>query len=291
MGERLPDMTAGEPVHFASDGTRELVTESGQRIAVDAIFPVLHGPLGEDGTLQGLLEMFGMPYVGAGVYASAAAMDKAHMKMALAAAGLPIGAYEVIAPGGPIPVGLLERLGSPVFVKPARGGSSIGISKVRDAGELGPAVAAARESDPKVIVEAGLVGREIECGVLAGPDGTPRASVPAEITVADGYDFYDFEAKYLSGATTLTVPADLPPGVAEHVRELAIAAFEALDCAGLARVDVFICPDGGVIVNELNTMPGFTATSMYPRLWEASGVKLPELVDALVQDALRRARG
>ena len=290
-GDRLPDLTDGEPVHFVADGTGALATDDGRPLAVDVVFPVLHGPFGEDGTIQGLLEMYGMPYVGSGVYASAASMDKAHMKSALASAGLPVAAYEVLRPGSPVPPGILDRLGSPVFVKPARGGSSLGISKVRAAAELEPAVALAAESDSKVIVESGVVGREVECGVLAGPEGEPLASVPAEITIAAGYDFYDFEAKYLSDATTLTVPADLPPAVTEQVQRLALAAYEALDCSGLARVDVFVCPDGGVVVNELNTMPGFTATSMYPRLWEATGVKLPALVDALVRDALRRAGG
>ncbi len=290
VGERLPEVDAGEAVMFSGDATAPgLVTGSGRRIPVDVVFPVLHGRFGEDGTVQGLLEMAGVPYVGSGVYASAAAMDKAHMKAALTAAGLPVAPYELIRPGGALPAGVLDRLGSPVFVKPARGGSSIGISRVTSKDRLDAAIAEALESDSKVIVEAGIVGREIECGVLAGPAGSPAtASVPAEVTLADGFDFYDFTAKYLSDATTFTVPAELPVDVTARVQRLAIAAYEALDCAGLARVDVFVCPDGRVVVNELNTMPGFTAASMYPRMWAASGIALPDLVDRLVQDALYR---
>jgi D-alanine-D-alanine ligase len=259
-------------------------------VPIDVVFPVLHGPYGEDGTVQGLFEMAGVPYVGSGVYASAAAMDKAHMKMALAAAGLPVSPYEVIRPGGKPRADVIGRLGSPVFVKPACGGSSIGISRVTDEAGMAEAVRSAAECDPKVLIEAAIVGREIECGVLAGASGgPPQASVPAEVAVDERFDFYDFEAKYLSDATTFTVPADLPPAVTDVVRKLAVAAYDALDCAGLARVDVFVRPDGSIVINELNTMPGFTATSGYPRMWAATGVTLPQLVDRLVQDALLRA--
>lgn len=290
MGELLPEVVDGEPVVFNGDATSPgLVTAQGQAIPVDVVFPVLHGRYGEDGTVQGLLEMAGVPYVGSGVYSSAAAMDKAHMKMALRAAGLPVADYEVVRPGDELPEGVLERLGSPVFVKPARGGSSIGITKVRRAEELAAALASAAESDPKVLIEASIIGREIECGVLAGQDGAlPLASAPAEVTVAEGVDFYDFAAKYLSDATSFTVPADLSLALTKEVQRLAIEAYQALDCAGLARVDVFVRPDGSVVVNELNTMPGFTAASMYPRMWAATGVALPELVDRLVLDALAR---
>jgi D-alanine-D-alanine ligase len=291
-GETLPEVIGGEPVHFSADASSKgLIDVVGRLVPVDVIFPVLHGPFGEDGTVQGLFETAGIPYVGSGVYASAAAMDKAHMKGALRSAGLPVADYEVVHAGGTVPAGVLDRLGSPVFVKPARGGSSIGITKVQKADALDEAVAIAAESDPKVLIEAGIVGREVECGVLAGPDGgDPRASVPAEVALADGYEFYDFQAKYLSDATVFTVPAALEPSVTAVVQDLAITAFRALDCAGLARVDVFVCPDGRVIENELNTMPGFTAASMYPRMWEASGVGLAELTDRLVQDALWRSR-
>ncbi len=282
----------GEPVVFSGDAMAPgLMTLAGSRIPVDVVFPVLHGPFGEDGTVQGLLEMAGVPYVGSGVYASAASMDKAHMKTALAGAGLPVAPYEVIRPGKPAPAGILDRLGSPVFVKPARGGSSIGITKVTRAEALEEAVAIAARSDPKVIVEACVIGREVECGVLAGSDGgVPAASVPAEVTLAEGFEFYDFDAKYLSDATTFTVPATLSPAVTCEVQRLALAAYDAMDCAGLARVDVFVRSDGSVVVNELNTMPGFTAASMYPRMWEATGLPLPALVSRLVQDALYRRR-
>ncbi len=287
---QLPEVGGGDPVMFSADPKAPgLVRANGSHVPIDVVFPVLHGPFGEDGTVQGLFEMTGLAYVGSGVYASAAAMDKAHMKMALHAAGLPVAAYEIIRPGASAPAGVLERLGTPVFVKPARGGSSIGITKVKTDDALAAAVAVAAESDPKVLIESAVVGREIECGVLAGVDaGPPEASLPAEVTLAEGVDFYDFDAKYLSDATTFTVPAELPAAVTAEVQRLAIAAYEALDCAGLARVDVFVCPDGSVVLNELNTLPGFTAASMYPRMWAATGIDLPELVDRLVTDALRR---
>ncbi len=290
-GDALPEVTEGEPVTFSCDPKAPgLISAGGRTTVIDVAFPVLHGPFGEDGTVQGLFEMVGLPYVGSGVYASAAAMDKAHMKAALRGAGLPVADYAVVPDGRTIPDGVLDRLGLPVFVKPARGGSSIGISKVSSRDALADAVSLAAQSDSKVLIEAAVIGREVECGVLAGPDGSPaQASVPAEVTVADGYEFYDFDAKYLSDATTFTVPAVLPPAVTARIQELAVAGYEALDCAGLARVDVFVCPDGTVVLNELNTMPGFTAASMYPRMWAASGLPLPELVDRLVQDALSRA--
>jgi D-alanine-D-alanine ligase len=290
-GDELPEVIGGEPVTFSGDATAPgLVTQSGRRVEVDVVFPVLHGPFGEDGTVQGLFEMAGIAYVGSGVYASAASMDKAHMKMAFAAAGIPVSAYEVVRPGRNAVDGVMDRLGSPVFVKPARGGSSIGITRVTSEAALAAAIETARESDPKVLIERAIVGREVECGVLAGVNGGPaQASVPAEIVVDAKFEFYDFQAKYLADSTTVTVPADLPPAVTQKVQQLALAAYEALDCAGLARVDVFACPDGSVVMNELNTMPGFTATSGYPVMWAATGVALPQLVDRLVQDALHRA--
>ncbi|HEX4017539.1 MAG TPA: D-alanine--D-alanine ligase family protein [Frankiaceae bacterium] len=289
-GQELPSVQAGEALTFSCDPAAPgLVGSDGRRVVVDAVFPVLHGRFGEDGTVQGLFEMAGLPYVGAGVYASAAAMDKAHMKAALRGAGLPIADYAVVHAADPLPEGLLDRLGAPVFVKPARGGSSIGISKVSRTDALPEAISLAAQSDSKVLIEAGVKGREVECAVLAGADGgRAEASVPAEVTVAEGFDFYDFDAKYLSDATTFTVPAQLPADVTAQIQRLAVDAYEALDCDGLARVDVFVCPDGRVVLNELNTMPGFTAVSMFPRMWAASGLPLPALVDRLVQDALRR---
>ena len=258
--------------------------------AVDVVFPLMHGPYGEDGTVQGLLELAGVPYVGSGVFASAACMDKAHMKLLFAAAGLPSPRHVVIRAGQPVPAAVRD-LGLPVFVKPARAGSSIGIARVDDWADLDAALAAAHHHDPKALVEEAVDGREIECGVLAGLDGEPEASVPAEVRVTGGQPFYDFEAKYLDDATEFDIPPDLDAGTIERVRGLAVDAFRALDCEGLARVDFFVCADGRVLVNEVNTMPGFTPASMFPRMWAAAGVSYPQLVDRLIRDALRRGTG
>ncbi len=267
---------------------------------VDVVFPLLHGPYGEDGTLQGLLELSDVRYVGAGVLASAVGMDKHYMKVVFAASGLPVGPYRVITDAHwrrdrDAALAEVAELGFPVFVKPCRAGSSVGISKVAEASGVAAAVEAAREHDPKVIVEAGVVGREVECAVLQGWDGgAPRTSQVGEIVVepGHGHDFYDFEAKYLDeDAVRLTCPADLPPESADEVRRLAAAAFESLGCEGLARVDCFVTADGGVVVNEINTMPGFTPHSMYPQMWQASGVSYPELVDELIRLALARPTG
>ncbi len=265
---------------------------------VDVVFPLLHGPWGEDGTIQGLLEMAGVRYVGAGVLASAVSMDKAYMKVVLAAAGLPV------LPSFTVTAREWERdtagcracadgLGYPLFVKPARGGSSLGISKVHDATELDRAIEGALEHDPKVLVEAAAVdAREVECGVLQSLDGTPEPSVPAEIRISGDHEFYDFAAKYLPEEhTELDVPADLPEALAGQVQELSVRAFEAVGCEGLARVDFFVLPGERLVVNEINTMPGFTPTSMYPRMWAASGVDYPALVDRLIRLALQRDTG
>jgi D-alanine-D-alanine ligase len=256
--------------------------------SVDVVFPVLHGRFGEDGTIQGLLEMAGVPYVGPGVFASAAAMDKEFTKKLLRAEGLPVGEWGVLRRGDRVSSVDFAHLGLPVFVKPARAGSSVGISKVTDWAQFADAVEAAFEHDDKVLVEAAVVGREIECGVLEGEDGRPTASVPAEIRLVRGHDWYDFEAKYLDDACEFDVPARLSPEVTAAVQEAACRSFVALDCAGLARVDFFVTPDGRVIVNEVNTMPGFTPISMFPRVWAASGVDYPTLVDRLIASALRR---
>jgi D-alanine-D-alanine ligase len=265
---------------------------------VDVVFPVLHGPYGEDGTLQGLLELSGVPYVGCGVLSSAVGMDKEYMKRVFTSFGLPVGPYDVVRPRewATDPEGVLERLagfgerhGWPVFVKPARAGSSMGISKVSAPGELAAALAEARRHDPKVLVEALLSGREIECGVLEFEDG-PRASVPAEIPPVSSHDFYDFEAKYIDSAEGI-VPAPLTATDTTRVQDLALRAFDALACEGLARVDFFLREDGTLVINEVNTMPGFTPISMFPRMWEASGVGYGELVDRLLQTALRRPSG
>jgi D-alanine-D-alanine ligase len=298
---QAPVVLAGDPTAIAPEIARAGGITAGLG-HVDVVFPVLHGPFGEDGTIQGLFELADLPYVGSGVLASAVSMDKAYMKVVLAGAGLPVGPYVVVPPRRWLedPDGVrkhIAALGWPVFVKPARGGSSVGISKVHGADELDAAMALAREWDPKVIVEAMIVGREIECGVLEGEplaDGTPtapQASVTAEIRVVGDREFYDFEAKYLENSTELTVPADLPAELAEEVRRLSVAAFDALSCEGLARVDFFVGPDGAIVLNEVNTMPGFTPVSMFPSMWAASGISYPQLIDRLLRTALRRRRG
>ncbi|GLW06089.1 D-alanine--D-alanine ligase [Microtetraspora sp. NBRC 13810] len=264
---------------------------------VDVVFPVLHGPFGEDGTIQGLLEMAGVPYVGSGVLASAVGMDKAYMKVVLAASGLPVGPYVVVRDRDwrlerERVLKEVEELGWPVFVKPARAGSSQGISKASDREELERAVEFARGHDPKVLVEAAIAGREVECAVLESlGDAPPSASVPGEVLPAEDHEFFDFAAKYYEGQMSLAVPADLPAEVAEKVRAMAVRAFEALGCEGLSRVDFFYTPDGDLVVNEINTMPGFTALSVAPQLWAATGLPYAGLVDHLIQLALHRPKG
>jgi D-alanine-D-alanine ligase len=263
---------------------------------VDVVLPLLHGPWGEDGTVQGLLELSGVPYVGSGVLASAVGMDKEYTKRLLQAFGLPVGPYTVVRPrewadeaNRPAVRARIAELGFPVFVKPARAGSSMGITKVSDPEQLDAAMAEARRHDPKLIIEAGLVGRELECGVLEFEDG-PRASLPAEVMVGEGYDFYDFEAKYID-SSDVQIPAALTEDETARLRALAVEVFEALSCEGLARVDVFLLEDGTFVVNEINTMPGFTPISAFPRMWEATGVPYPELIDRLIKAALRRSTG
>lgn len=265
---------------------------------VDVVFPLLHGPFGEDGTIQGLLELSDIRYVGSGVLASAAGMDKHYMKVVFAAAGLPVGPYAVITDRAWVAdrAAALESvagLGYPLFVKPARAGSSMGITKVHGPDQLEAAVEAAREHDPKVVVEEGIVGREIECAVLQGHgSAAPRTSQVGEIAVHGNHEFYDFEAKYLAEADVdLRCPADLPTELSDDVRRVSSAAFDALGCEGLARVDCFVTEAGRVLVNEINTMPGFTALSMYPRMWAASGLAYPDLIAELITLALERRTG
>ena len=265
---------------------------------VDVVFPLLHGPWGEDGTIQGMLEMVGVRYVGAGVLASAVSMDKAYMKIVLQAAGLPVMPSITVTARewATDPAAARDRaatLGYPLFLKPARGGSSIGISKAHDASELDAGIEEALRHDPKVLVEVSAEGaREIECGVLQALDGTPETSVPAEIRITGDHEFYDFAAKYLpEEATQLDVPAVLPDDVTTRMQELAARAFEAVGCEGLARVDFFAMPDGSLVVNEINTMPGFTPLSMFPRMWAASGLEYGALVDRLIRLALARDTG
>ena len=260
---------------------------------IDVVFPVLHGPFGEDGTIQGALELVDVRYVGAGVLASAIGMDKEFMRAAFQAAGLPVTDAVVLHPGESVEsrAEAIEALGLPVFVKPARAGSSMGISRVDDIVALDAAVAAAAKHDPKVLIERGVVGREIETAVLDTVDG-PRTSLPGEIVTGGEHSFYDFEAKYLDEAhVQLLCPATLPDDVVTRVREVAAAAFLAVGGESLARVDVFVGEDGAVTVNEINTMPGFTPTSMYPRMWAASGVAYPDVVRILLETALQRPLG
>lgn len=260
---------------------------------VDVVFPLLHGPFGEDGTIQGALELVDVRYVGAGVLSSAISMDKAHMKLALRAAGLPVTPDVVLAPGqSPSEFRAeIEALGLPVFVKPARAGSSMGITKVTAWEDLEAAVAAATEHDPKVLIERAVVGREIETAVLEGPDGIV-ASPAGEIVTSADYDFYDYQAKYFDeGAADLRCPTDLPVLVAAQVKDYALRAFHAVGAESLARVDVFVSDDGSVTVNEINTMPGFTEFSMYPRMWAAAGLTYRKLVQTLLDGALQRPTG
>ena len=299
---RLPEVTgeSGTELALPADPVRggQLLSlgQGGEMLAaVDVVFPVLHGPYGEDGTIQGLLELAGVPYVGAGVLASAAGMDKEFTKKLLVAGGLPIGDHVVLrARHDTVELEDRERLGLPVFVKPARGGSSIGVNRVTAWDQLPAAIALARRHDPKVIVEAAIPGRELECGVLEFPDGRVEASTVGEIRVAGVRAredaFYDFETKYLDDGAELDVPAKIDDDVADALRQLAIRAFNAIDCQGLARVDFFLTEDGPV-VNEINTMPGFTTISMYPRMWAASGVDYPTLLTTMVETALERGTG
>ena len=258
---------------------------------VDVWFPILHGPNGEDGTIQGLLSLMQVPFVGSGVLGSAAGMDKIAMKSVFAQAGLPQVKYmaltrEQIWSNSSLPKlydDIEQTLGYPCFVKPANLGSSVGIAKVRSRSELNSALDSAASYDRRIIVEAGVTAREVECAVLGNDN--PKASTVGEITYES--DFYDYETKYTSGKADLLIPAPLPDAVIEQIKEQAIQAFTTLDCAGLARVDFFyVEATGEILINEINTLPGFTATSMYPQLWANSGVSFPELVDQLVQFAI-----
>jgi len=258
---------------------------------VDVVIPVLHGPYGEDGTIQGLLELAGVPYVGAGVLASAVSMDKEYMKLIFAAKGLPVGPH-VIVRERDWPAAQLAELGWPLFVKPARGGSSLGTSKANDPDQLAEAIALARDYDPKVIVEAGLTAREIEVAVLQGLDGAPPdTSLPGELRLEGEEEFYDFEAKYLSGSSGMLIPAPIPSADLRRIREMAAVAFDAVSAEGLARVDFFYLPDGTILINEINTFPGMSPTSYFQKMWEATGMAFPQVIDRLLETALARRSG
>ncbi|MGY0069972.1 D-alanine--D-alanine ligase family protein [Streptomyces sp. QTS137] len=301
--DQLTDAAEGAVVLPLDPSNREVVYSEPGSVPkalgeVDVVFPVLHGPYGEDGTLQGLLELSGVPYVGSGVLASAVGQDKEYMKRVFTSFGLEVGPYVVIRPrewendesaARRRIVDFAGEHGWPLFVKPARAGSSIGITKVDGLAGLDEAITEAQRHDPKILVEATLRGREIECGVLEFEDG-PRASVPAEIPPPDAHAYYDFEAKYID-STPGVVPAPLTGEETAEVRRLAVEAFEAAGCEGLVRADFFLTEDGRFVINEINTMPGFTPISMYPKMWEATGIEYPELVDRLVQAALRRRTG
>jgi D-alanine-D-alanine ligase len=259
--------------------------------SIDVLFPVLHGPFGEDGTVQGAAEIAGVAYVGSGVLGSAAAMDKDVAKRLMRDGGLPIARFLSFAQGdAPAFDAVVAELGRPVFVKPARLGSSVGISKAGTREEFAEAIAEAFRHDRKILVEEYVHGREIECGVLEGEDGSLVASLPGEIVPSNRHGFYTYEAKYLDEeGASIKVPADLAPEVSDKVRNLSIEAFRALGCEGLARIDFFLREDGKLVVNEVNTLPGFTNISMYPKVMEALGISHAALVDRLIRHALARA--
>jgi D-alanine-D-alanine ligase len=259
----------------------------GGEIALDVVFPILHGPFGEDGTVQGFLKLADLPFVGAGVLGSAVGMDKDVMKRLLREGGVPIGIYRALRSHEKLPdfAALTEELGLPLFIKPANMGSSVGVSKVRTEGEFAAAVSRAFEFDVKIVIEEYIRGRELECSVLGNEE--PKASPPGEIIPS--HDFYSYEAKYLDEkGASLEIPARLSPEKTAEVQKLAVQTFQVLCCEGLARIDFFMKADGTILVNEINTMPGFTKISMYPKLWEAGGVSYTRLIDQLIELALRR---
>lgn len=283
--ERSPELFIG------GDG---IYDSKGSSLRVDLAFPLLHGPYGEDGTIQGLFEMAGIAYVGSGVLASAVAMDKCFAKAIYQSSGLKVAAglsihqldWQRAADKLSVEI---AALGFPLFIKPARGGSSRGTSKVKNTAEIPAAIAAAHSEDPRALVEVAVKGREIECAVLE-IDGVATASILGEIRVHQPHEFYDFDAKYLDGSTTFDLPANLPAPLTEKVKTAAVTAFTALGCEGLARVDFFVTDDSEVTINEVNTMPGFTPKSVFPMLWLAMGKSYADLITTLCESALRRPR-
>jgi D-alanine-D-alanine ligase len=278
----IEELAGSVSLELGSDGPHFIV--NGQVKRVDVVFPLLHGPWGEDGTIQGLCEIAGVPYVGSGVLAAAAAMDKITMKRLLESAGIPVGKWQAASEDH-------ITLAPPLFIKPSRAGSSRGITRVSTEGEIAAALIEARAHDPRIIVESAFIGaREIECGVLQRANGMLESSRCAEIRVRADHAYYDFDAKYQDDSTELVVPAVLEPELEERIQKMAQDAFVALGCEGLARVDFFLVDDD-IYVNEVNTMPGFTSISLYPRMFEASGVSYADLVQALVSEALSRSKG
>ena len=269
-----------------SEGKLTGLEAAGLDLQVDVVFPILHGPLGEDGAVQGLLKLANVPFVGAGVLGSAVGMDKDVMKRLLRDAGLPVPKFLVFGRGRkPDYATVTKALGSPVFVKPANLGSSVGISKAKDEASFHKAVATAFRYDTKIVIEENIKGREIECAVLGNE--SPQASVPGEIIPT--HEFYSYEAKYLDEAgARLEIPAKLDAATVRRVQELAVKTFQALNCEGMGRVDFFLTPAGELYVNEINTIPGFTKISMYPKLWEASGIGYSELISRLIELAVKR---
>jgi D-alanine-D-alanine ligase len=310
---RQPDAGAPGQALAAGPAGQALVASAPGQIPhllgeVDVVLPVLHGPFGEDGTIQGLLEMAGVPYVGAGVLASAVSMDKEYMKIIFRAKGLPVGPHVVVRerdwppeeaagavaadPEHKRVLDAISELGWPLFVKPARGGSSIGTSKASDMTQLLEAIRTARAFDPKVIVEAAIEGKEIECSVLEGRrGGPPDTSIPGQLLIDGGEEFWDFEAKYLDEASGMAIPAPIPAEHRQEIRRMAALAFDAVSCEGMARVDFFYTPDGQILINEINTIPGLSPASYFQKMWEASGLPFPQLIDRLLQTALSRPPG
>jgi D-alanine-D-alanine ligase len=288
----LPVVSAGAPKVIADISG---FSAEGKSLNIDLVFPLLHGPYGEDGTIQGHLEMADIAYVGSGVLASAVAMDKSFAKPIFAAHGIKTAPGLVVKKSewqsdSASITKAVEALGLPVFVKPARGGSSRGTTKVKTIDALSAAISEAHKFDPKAMIEKAISGAEIECAVLE-IDGKPQASVIGQIHIDSKFEFYDFEAKYLDGATSIELPAPISKAAADEIKVSAIKAFKALGCAGLARVDFFLTPSGEVIINELNTMPGFTATSVFPKMWAATGVGYTEVITHLLKSAESRSNG
>ena len=299
---RQSDFERGsDGLSYVPEGGEKLIVDihgikdsKGSDLGIEIAFPLLHGAYGEDGTIQGLFEMAGIAYVGSGVLASAVAMDKSFAKPIYADFGLKVADGITVHRDNwnkskDLEIAKIRALGFPIFIKPARSGSSRGTSKVKIESEISAALDDAFKYDPRVLVEAAVVGREIECAVLE-IDSIATASVLGEVRVHPPHEFYDFEAKYLDGSTTFDIPANLAEPIASAISQAAITAFEALGCEGLARVDFFLSEDNQIIINELNTMPGFTPTSVFPALWQKTGKSYSQLITILLDSALSRQR-